>query len=820
MHDALVSVDGMLTVHCARNIEAALQRLPGVHHVDANYINSTANVHYDEAQITLDKIRETVKDCGYICSNATVMSHKHAAHGEIQDHPEVRATHGGLADVQELPTEQHAEHTIVTSDSSEMHAEHTTAQSPVASPHTAHGVKTDHAAHDMDAHAMMGHAGMSADEMARDMRNRFLVALIFTIPIFLTSHLAELLGLMIPPPFGLSIPVFGFLLATPVVLYGAWPFLVGARNALRQRVLNMNVLVAISVFTAYLFSVGATFLFEAETFYEAAAMLTTFVLFGHWMEMRSRAGTNQAIEKLIQLAPPTARVQRDGREVEIPTDQVVIGDTLVIRPGDRIPVDGEVIEGASSVNESMITGESQPVSKKIGDTVIGATINQTGSFKAKATRVGADTTLSQIVKLVQMAQNSKAPAQRLADKAAQYLVLVAVGGGLLTFAYWYFVRQQSIVGALTFAITVVVIACPDALGLATPTAVAVGTGMGAENGILYKNAEALEAPAKINAVIFDKTGTLTRGEPEVVEVGAVPPFNRYELLQLAASAESGSEHPLAAAVIDAAKRQGADLLPSQDFDAIPGHGLQANVRGRLVLIGNQKLMNDRGISFAEQLTQASSLSGAGRTVIYVAVDGRAAGIVAIADQIRAGAKDVVKSLNDLGIEVAMLTGDNRATAERIAGEIGIQTVFAEVLPHQKVDKVKELQAQGKTVAMVGDGINDAPALAQADVGIAIGAGTDVAVETADVVLMKSDPSDVVGLVELSRATLNKMRQNLAWAVAYNMLAIPVAAGLFADVGLILRPEVGALAMSGSSIIVAINAVLLRRANVPHLRRTA
>ncbi|MHB8748106.1 MAG: heavy metal translocating P-type ATPase [Aggregatilineales bacterium] len=493
-----------------------------------------------------------------------------------------------------------------------------------------------------------------------------------------------------------------------------------------------------------------------------------------------------------------------------------VGDVLVIRPGDRIPVDAEVTEGQSSVNESMITGESQPVSKKPGVALIGATINGTGSLKAKATRIGADTTLSQIVKLVQMAQNSKAPAQRLADQAAQYLVLIAVGGGLLTFAYWFFIRQQPIVSALTFAIAVVVITCPDALGLATPTAVAVGTGLGATNGILYKNAEALEGPAKINTVIFDKTGTLTRGEPEVVEVVTASWIGKPELLQLAAAAEAGSEHPLAQAVIKAAQAQKLEALHATNFNADPGHGLQAMVDGREVLIGNRQMMADRQIAIDGLSVQADALSGAGRTVIYMIVNQQPAGLIAIADQTRPGAKDAIAQLQKLGIEVAMLTGDNTATAKRVADELGIQTVFAEVLPGQKADKVKVLQQQGKKVAMVGDGINDAPALAQADVGIAIGAGTDVAVETADVVLMKSDPFDVVNVIELSRATLNKMRQNLAWAVGYNMIAIPVAAGVFADRGLVLRPEIGALAMSGSSIIVAVNAVLLRRARLSHL----
>ena len=399
-------------------------------------------------------------------------------------------------------------------------------------------------------------------------------------------------------------------------------------------------------------------------------------------------------------------------------------------------------------------------------------------------------------------------------------MLIAVGGGLLTFAYWFFVRHDSIVAALTFAIAVVVITCPDALGLATPTAVAVGTGLGAQNGILYKNAEALEGPARINTIVFDKTGTLTRGQPEVIEVIPASGMNKADLLQLAAAAELGSEHPLAQAVMTAAQAQHLNLPHAMDFQAVPGHGLQATIDGRAVLIGNRQLMTDKEIAVESLTAQADKFSGAGRTVIYVAVDKQLAGLIAIADQIRPGAKEAIAQLQKLGIEVAMLTGDNKATAEQIASDLGIKTVFAEVLPGQKAEKIKSLQAQGKKVAMVGDGINDSPALAQADMGIAIGAGSDVAVEAADIVLMKSEPFDVVNVIELSRATLNKMRQNLAWAAGYNVIAIPIAAGIFADRGFILRPEISALAMSGSSIIVAVNAVLLRRAQLTHLNKMA
>jgi Cu2+-exporting ATPase len=572
----------------------------------------------------------------------------------------------------------------------------------------------------------------------------------------------------------------------------------------------MSVLVTISVLAGYVFSVAATFLFDGEVFYEASAMLTTFVLFGHWMEMRARAGTSSAIEALLSLAPPMATIIRDDQEFTIPTDDVRVGDTLLIRPGDKIPVDAVVVEGESAVNESMITGESLPVMKKTGDRLVGATINTTGRLIAEATKVGADTTLSQIVKLVQSAQSTKAPAQRLADRAAHYLVLVAVGVGTLTFLAWYLLLDADVIRALTFAITVVVITCPDALGLATPTAVMVGTGLGAEQGILFKNAEALEGPAHLSAVIFDKTGTLTKGEPEVVQVVARPnPVDEGELIRLLASAEAASEHPLAQAVVDYAKANGAKLSKALDFKAILGRGAQATVDNHRLVFGNRQLMDEQGIALGELGDAAKELEGAGRTVIHVGIDGEISGVIAIADAVRPSAIAAIQRLKEMGIEVAMLTGDNQGTANRVAEELGIEIVFAEVLPEDKQNKVEELQGRGYKVGMVGDGINDAPALAKADVGIAIGAGTDVAVETADIVLMKSEPFDVVKTIELSDGTLRKMRQNLAWATGYNLLAIPIAAGLLTPWGITLRPEVGALAMSGSSILVAVNATFLK-----------
>ena len=800
MKSVILCVHGMLCAGDGLGVEKRLSKHSAIHKVEANYLNCTATVHYDESAITLKEIKELVGECGFHCTGESLPEHLCKPGDPAHEHHD----HSG-----HTMTEAQGEHAgHVETPTMEEHAGH--AEMPGMGDHAGHEMKGEVSAM---AHEMGHGPGMDMTTMVRDMRNRFFVSLILTLPVFLYSPLFyRLFNFKLPTPAGVGPDFIAFLLATPVIIYGGWPFLIGAYRALKNRVLNMAVLVSIAILAGYIFSIGATFFFKGEVFYEAAVMLLTFVLFGHWMEMRARSSTNQAIQKLLTLAPPTARVERNGKEMEIPTSEVQVDDIVVIRPGDKIPVDGVVVEGSSDVDESMITGESLPVKKETGSEVIGATINKTGSFKFRATRVGADTALSQIVKMVQSAQNSKAPSQKLADRAAHYLVMVAVFGGLITFAIWFFWIGQTGLFALTLAITVVIITCPDALGLATPTAVMVGTGLGAQHGILYKNATALEQPAKLDAIIFDKTGTLTKGEPEVTRlVVAGNPLSEEELLHLVASAEYGSEHLLAQAIVKAAKDRGLELKPAEEFEAIPGHGMRAVVDGKEVFAGNRKLMADKGISMGETEKQAQELEDGGETVVYTAVNGKFAGLVVIADAVRPGAKSAISKLHKLGIEVAMLTGDNRGTAERVAKELGIDTVFAEVLPHQKQDKVKELQKTGKFVAMVGDGINDAPALAQAEVGIAIGAGTDVAVETADVVLMKSDPLDVLKVITISRATFRKMKQNLFWAVAYNMIAIPIAAGiLYPFWQITLRPEIGAIAMSGSSIIVAVNALMLKR----------
>ena len=689
-----------------------------------------------------------------------------------------------------------------------------------ASEHAGHeGHKTPNAtgapsAMPSDMAHEMGHSGSDMQAMVSDMRNRFWICLLFTVPLFFYSPM----GLFTPPepPFGIELNVWLFGLASLAILYPSWPFFVSAWRGLMKGTLGMAALIVLSVGTGYLFSLGSTFFFEGGgQFFEAVAVLLVFILLGHWLEMRARAGASSAIKALMDLTPTKASVIRNGVEIEVPTAEVLAGETLVIRPGNKIPVDGTVESGESLVDESMLTGESMPVQKKPGATVIGATINKSGSFRYKATKVGADSALAQIVKLVQEAQNSKAPAQLLADKAAQWLVIVAIVIGLATFAVWFWWIGEPLLFAVTMTITVFVIACPDALGLATPMAVMVSTGLGAMNGILFKNASALEDATKLNVIVFDKTGTLTVGRPEVVEIVLADGVTEDVLLTAAAAVEQGSDHPLAQAVLRRAAK--LTIVAPTGFESLDGMGARAETAGGTVFLGNRRLMDAQKLALGKLEAQATRLQGDGRTVVHVAQAGKVLGLIAIADAIRPTSKAAVAKLRERGIELVMLTGDNAATAKRIAADLGIDTVLADVLPAQKADKIKELQATGKKVGMVGDGVNDAPALTQANVGFAIGAGTDVAMESADVVLMKSDPYDIVGAIELSRATLRKMHQNLWWAVGYNTIAFPLAAGVLYP--FVLSPEVAALSMSGSTLIVAINALMLKRTKLAGIKTT-
>jgi Cu2+-exporting ATPase len=776
---AVLEVSGVQWATSKNVAEAVLSRRPGVHSVDANPVAQTATVTYDPKRTNLTELRDWVRECGFHCAGQSVPHH--------------------VCDPMTEPTAAPGLDERVTHDA---HAGHAMAPaSPVSSPH--------------DAMGHGGHGSMSMADMVRDMRNRFLVAALLSVPILLWSPIGrEVLNFNTAAPFGLRDDVFSLLLSLPVVFYSAWIFFDGAWRALRSRTLDMMVLVAVAVGAGWSYSLGVTLTGGGEVFYEAATVLTAFVLLGHWFEMRARGGANDAIRTLLDLAPPQALVIRDGEPVEVSTSDVVVGDLLLIRPGAKIATDGVVEEGESDVDEAMVTGESLPVTKLPGDPVIGATVNTTGTLRVRATKVGADTALAQIVALVQQAQNSKAPGQRLADKAAFWLVLVALVGGVGTFLVWL-AAGASVQTALLFAITVVVITCPDALGLATPTAIMVGSGLGAKRGILFKNATAIETSARIDTVVMDKTGTLTKGEPEVTDVVVGPGVDEQRVLALAGALERESEHPLAQAVVRHVDAEGVPRLRATGFRNVTGIGALAEVDGHKVAIGNLRLMQTEGISVETLAANRDKIAAGGRTAVFVGVDDTAVAVIGIADAVRETSAAAVAALHEAGIRVVMLTGDNQATAERIAEELGIDTVIAEVLPEDKARHVQQLQSEGRVVAMVGDGVNDSPSLVQADVGIAVGAGTDVAIEAADVVLMRSDPLDVPVALTIGRGTLRKMRQNLGWAVGYNAIALPIAAGVFEPAfGLVLRPEIAALSMSGSSFLVAVNALLLRRLRLP------
>lgn len=824
------NLGNLCCVSCADDVRQALRSAPLIKSAGVDYQRNTATVTYQDDAISSGQIAALISQAGHGCTQV-VPTHSSTGTGKFQEGE--TATHNSDDSMERT----HSSHTVPDRENGSSahvpmnmaHLDHQTQMGPISM-----GTKMDRMQYEMSAtaaqhvhHEMhkdvqdgmaMGHGGMDHDmsdpKMARamelDMRNRFFVALLLTIPTLLYSPLfTQFFNFRLPAPVDPNWIMF--VLSTPVVWWSGWIFISGAYQSLKHRALNMSVLIATGVLAAYLFSVLILFV-GGESFFEAAAMLVTFVLFGHWMEMRARRGTNDALRALFDLVPPQARVIRNGQETAVPTSEVVVGDTIVLRPGDKVPVDGEVLEGRTTLDEALVTGESMPVQRGPGDPVIGGAINGAGSISFRATKVGSDTVLAQIAALVTQAQNSKAPSQQLADTAAQYLVILAVGSGLVTFLAWYFIGHATLLFALTFAISAVVIACPDALGLATPTAVAVGTGLGAKYNILIKDAATLEQVSKINAVVLDKTGTLTEGRPRVTDVVAAPGWDEVEVVRLQAGAEARSSHPISIAILSDAEARGLQIPGDiSNSDALSGRGLKAHVEGKELLVGTVRLMSEQGVDVTPVQQDLERLLAEGKTLSILAVDGKIAGVVAVSDPIKPNARQAIERFKEAGIEPVMITGDNKGTAQAVSSQLGLDRYYAEVLPADKAKYVKQLQAEGKFVAMVGDGINDAPALAQANIGIAIGAGTDVAIQTADVVLMKSDPLDILRAVRLSKATITKMKQNLFWASIYNVLAIPVAAGvLYPSFGISIRPEFSALLMSASSIIVATNAVLLKR----------
>jgi len=652
----------------------------------------------------------------------------------------------------------------------------------------------------------------------RRLRLKVCVGAILSVPVLIGS-MHEIFSWA---PAWLANPWLLWALTTPVQFWVGGQFHAGFIRDLRHRSASMDTLVSLGTNAAYFFSVAVTLwphafmAAGAMHYFEASALLMTFLVTGRWLEARARGGTSEAIRRLVALAPRTARVVRAGREDDVPIGEVAVGDLVRVRPGERVAVDGEVIEGGSSVDESMLTGESMPVAKEPGSRVVGGAVNRTGSFTFRATRVGASTVLAQIIRLVEEAQGSKAPIQRLADRVASVFVPIVLGIAALTFLVWLWLGPSpSFVYALTSAVGVLVIACPCAMGLATPTAIMVGTGRGAELGVLVRNAAALELLHKASVMVFDKTGTLTTGRPAVTDVVAGSGVAPDEILALAAAAEQGSEHPLGEAIVSHAKSQGLAMPVVSGFGAVPGQGVEARAADGVILAGSARLMSARGIDVSALAGKAAEFAAAGKSTVFVAFSGRVQGLVAVADTLKPEASRVVAALRALGLEVVMLTGDNRITAEAIARQAGVESVLAEVLPDRKAEEIKRLQANGRAVAMVGDGINDAPALAQASVGIAMGSGTDVAIEAADVTLMRSDLGGVATAVLLSRRTIQIIRENLAWAFGYNLLLVPVAAGVLYPVwGITLSPILAGMAMALSSVSVVLNSLRLRRFEAP------
>ena len=648
---------------------------------------------------------------------------------------------------------------------------------------------------------------------------RFIISLIFAVPLLIIS-MGHMVGMPLPHLIDPMMNPFNFgivqlILTLPVVMAGYKFYQVGIKNLI-QLSPNMDSLIAIGTLTAFFYSVFGIYKitqgdasYAMHLYFESAAVILTLITLGKYLEAVSKGKTSQAIKALMGLAPKTATIERNGRELEVPIEEVVVGDLVLVKPGEKLPVDGEVIEGSTAIDESMLTGESIPVEKTVGSVVIGASINKTGFIKYKATKVGRDTALSQIVKLVEDAQGSKAPIAKMADIISAYFVPIVIGLAILSSVAWLLAGETGVF-ALSIFISVLVIACPCALGLATPTAIMVGTGKGAEYGVLIKGGEALETTHKLSTLIFDKTGTITEGKPKVTDI-VTTNLSEEQLLIYAASAEKGSEHPLGEAIVRAAIDRGYQLCELESFNAIPGHGIEVSIQGKQMLLGNKKLMIEKTIDVSSLSETSDQLAYDGKTPMYMAIDGQLAGIIAVADTVKESSKKAIETLHQMGIKVAMITGDNQKTADAIARQVGIDLVLAEVLPADKANEVKKLQETGVKVGMVGDGINDAPALAQADIGIAIGSGTDVAIESADIVLMKSDLMDVSTAIKLSKATIRNIKENLFWAFAYNVLGIPVAMGvLHLFGGPLLNPMIAAAAMSLSSVSVLLNALRLRR----------
>jgi Cu+-exporting ATPase len=816
-------IKGMHCANCSSTIERNLKKLEGMGEANVNYATEKATIIFDPSLLNEESIHAKIRDAGYDLATAKIelpitgMTCANCV--QAVERTLNKKVPGIVSATVNFATEKATVEYIP--------GQVTRADMVSAIEKAGYGVVEVEAGDLEDAEQAAREAEI------RDQTRKFWVGVVFALPLFLLSMARDfgLLGAWAHEPW---VNWFMLALATPVQFYTGWDYYVGSYHALRNKTANMDVLVAMGSSAAYFYSIPVTIALTlgsatlgGHVYFETAAVIITLIKLGKLLEARAKGQTSAAIKKLMGLRAKTARVVRDGVEVDIPIEQVQAGDVVIVRPGEKIPVDGIVIEGRSAVDESMLTGESLPVDKKPGDEVIGATINKQGRLKFEATKVGAETALAQIIRLVQEAQGSKAPIQRLADQVASVFVPVVISIAFITFLVWWFVVGVGFTPAMIRMVAVLVIACPCALGLATPTAIMVGTGKGAENGILFKNSEALERAHALKVVVLDKTGTVTVGQPAVTDVvvngGGAASLTEDDLLRLAASAERGSEHPLGEAIVRAAQKRGLDLAEPEQFEAVSGQGIVAHVEGRKIALGNLKLMTEHAVQLNGLGTESERLQAEAKTAMWVAVDGEAAGLIAVADTVKSGSREAVAEMHRLGLQVVMLTGDNHATAEAIAEEVGIDQVRAEVLPGDKANEVKQLQQENAgLVAMVGDGINDAPALAQADVGIAIGTGTDVAMETADVTLMRGDLRSVPQALALSKATMRTIKQNLFWAFFYNVILIPVAMGVLYPFEFLpnmlrsLHPVLAAFAMAFSSVTVVTNSLRLRQAKMSRI----
>jgi Cu+-exporting ATPase len=800
-----IKITGMSCASCVKAIEVALKDLEGVKDVSVNLATESAVVKFDPSKVSLEEITETIESIGY---------------GVVKEERAVTVKIGGMTCascvktiemvVGELPGVKSVSVNLATESARIVYDPGVTSLDDIKKAieevgYQFIGVEGEEKGKEEEAR----------EDHIREMKKKLSFAATIGIVLVFLQY-GDYIGLPEIPYNSL----IQFVLATPVMFYSGRSMFAAAVRALSHKMLNMDVMYSMGVGSAYVASVFSTlgFLPKDYLFYETAVLLLAFLLLGRTLEAIAKGRTSEAIKKLIGLQAKTAIVVRDGKEIEVPVEDVRVGDVVIVKPGEKIPVDGVVVEGESYVDESMITGEPIPNLKKIGDEVVGATINKNSVLRIKATRVGSDTLLAQIIKLVEEAMGSKPPIQRLADKIVAYFIPVVLTIAVTSFIYWYFIADVPAIFAFTTLVAVLVIACPCAFGLATPTALTVGMGKGAELGILIKNGEALEIARKVTIVIFDKTGTLTKGKPEVTDIIAFD-GGETEVLKIAAMAEKRSEHPLAEAIVRRAEAEEIDIAEPKKFEVIAGKGVVASLNGDRILVGSRKLMMENGLAVDERIEETlQRLEKEAKTAILVASNGRIIGAVGIADTIKESAKEAIEELHKMGKKVAMITGDNRRTAEAIARKLGIDTVLAEVLPHQKAEEVKRLQEQGEVVAFVGDGINDAPALAQADLGIAIGSGTDIAIESGEIVLMRDDLKDVVAAIQLSGKTLSKIKQNLFWAMIYNTILIPVAAGLlYPFFGIVFLPEWAGAAMALSSVSVVTNSLLMKN-YMPPIKR--